>query len=71
MPRPGPRRPYVALRLDPAALAWVDEQAVARGLNRSQMLRLMLSYAQERLSSVEETAPVTVTGCTTLGGTDS
>jgi predicted DNA binding CopG/RHH family protein len=49
MPRPGPRRPYVALRLDAAALTWVDEQAAARGLNRSQMLRLMLSYAQEQM----------------------
>lgn len=71
MPRPGPRRPYVALRLDAAALAWVDEQAAARGLNRSQMLRLMLSFAQEQMSSVEDTTPVTVTGCTTLGGTES
>ena len=58
MPRPGPRRPYVALRLDAAALAWVDEQAAARGLNRSQMLRLMLSYAQERMPSVEDSSPL-------------
>ena len=49
MPRPGPRRPYVALRLGEDVLAWVDTEAERRGLNRSEMLRLMLDYAQKHL----------------------
>jgi hypothetical protein len=49
VPRPTRRRPYVALRLDADALAWVDRQAAARELNRSEMLREMLAYAQRRM----------------------
>lgn len=49
MPRPGPRRPYVAVRLNPDGLAWIDELAAERGINRSETLRLMLAYAQQRM----------------------
>jgi hypothetical protein len=52
MPRPGPRRPIVALRLSDAGIEHIDERALAEGLtirggepNRSEMARLMLAYA--------------------------
>jgi len=48
-PRPGPRRDYVALRLGAAGLTWIDEEADRRGLNRSEMIRLMLAYAQQKM----------------------
>lgn len=45
MPRPGPRRPQVAVRLSEAGIARVDERAAKRGVSRSEMLRLMVAYA--------------------------
>lgn len=49
MPRPGPRRDYVALRLDVDSLTWINKEAVQRGLNRSEMMRLMMAYAQQHM----------------------
>lgn len=56
MPRPGPRRPAVAVKLDDADIAWTDDRALAEGLtirggeaNRSEMLRLMWAYAAEHM----------------------
>lgn len=49
MPRPGPRRPYVAFRASEAGLAWIDEQAESRGVSRSEMIRLMLAYAKDNM----------------------
>lgn len=49
MPRPGPRRPYVAVRLSAEGLAHIDAEAERRGLNRSEMMRLMLSYAEAKM----------------------
>lgn len=49
MPRPGPRRPYVALRLSAEGLAWIDAEAERRGINRSEQMRLMLAYAQQHM----------------------
>lgn len=49
MPRPGPRRPYVALRLSQDGLDWIDAEAARRGVNRSEMMRLMLAYAQQHM----------------------
>lgn len=49
MPRPGPRRPYVALRLDAEGLARIDAEAERRGLNRSETMRLMLDYALTKM----------------------
>jgi hypothetical protein len=57
MPRPGPRRPVVALRLSAQGVAHIDDLARAAGLmvnvrgkdgaqpNRSEMARIMLTYA--------------------------
>jgi hypothetical protein len=48
-PRPGPRKPLIAIRLADAGLAWIDEQARLRGWNRSEMIRAMLAYAQQHM----------------------
>jgi hypothetical protein len=46
MPRPGPRRPLVALRISAQGLAHIDQRAAdeAEGV-RSEMIRRMLAYA--------------------------
>lgn len=56
MPRPGPRRRLVALKLDDEAIADVDARAVAEGLtirggqpNRSEMLRLAIAYGMRHM----------------------
>lgn len=41
----GWRRNYT-FKLDPKAIAWVDAEAARRGLNRAEMVRFMLRYAQ-------------------------
>lgn len=52
MPRPGPRRPYVALRLSQQGLDLIDEWAKAETAtetkpegNRSEMIRKLLGEA--------------------------
>ena len=52
MPRPGPRRPSVTIRLSDSGLAVIDRLAVADGLtirngepNRSAMIRKLLAEA--------------------------
>lgn len=46
MPRPGPRRPLVALRLSAQGIAQIDERAaVEADGSRSEMIRRMLAYA--------------------------
>lgn len=49
MPRPGPRRPYVALRLSQDDLDWIDAEAERKGVNRSEMMRVMLAYAERTM----------------------
>lgn len=56
MPRPGPRRPLVAIRLSAEGTSWVDQRAAEEGLlkgdgepNRSEMIRLALAYAAQRM----------------------
>lgn len=51
MPRPGPRRPNVGLKLDPTAIAAIDRRALDEGLtirggepHRSEALRLLIAY---------------------------
>ena len=39
MPRQGPRRPIVAIRLDPQLVARIDEAAAAAGKTRSEVVR--------------------------------
>jgi metal-responsive CopG/Arc/MetJ family transcriptional regulator len=45
MPRPGPRRPLVAIRLSENGIDNIDYLAQARGVTRSEMIRTMLTYA--------------------------
>jgi metal-responsive CopG/Arc/MetJ family transcriptional regulator len=45
MPRPGPRRPLVAVRLSEQGIAEVDRLAQAQGVNRSEMIRRLLAEA--------------------------
>lgn len=56
MPRPGPRRRLVALKLDDEAIAAVDARALSEGLtirggdvNRSEMLRLAIAYGMANM----------------------
>lgn len=49
MPRPGPRRPVIALRLGAEGLALVDERAEREGVNRSEMIRRMVDYAAQHM----------------------
>lgn len=44
MPRPGPRRPVVALRLGDEVTARVDERAEVEGVNRSELVRLLIEH---------------------------
>jgi len=53
MPRPGPRRPTVLVRLAQEGIDWIDQRALDESLVkrngdplRSEMIRLMLAYAQ-------------------------
>ncbi len=49
MPRPGPRRPLVALRLSEDGVKRIDARASEAGVNRSEMIRAMLAYADRHL----------------------
>jgi len=39
MPRPGPVRPSVTLRLDADTIAWLDKAAEEAGVTRSDLIR--------------------------------
>jgi hypothetical protein len=53
MPRPGPRRELVALRLSEEDIDWLDTLATERSeSNRSEALRLCLAYAREKTALV-------------------
>lgn len=45
MPRTGPRRVMIGVKLLPAAIAYIDELAEAEGVNRSEMVRRLLAEA--------------------------
>lgn len=49
MPRPGPRRPLVAIRLSEQGIARVDQKAEKAGRNRSEQLRVMIAYADQHM----------------------
>ncbi|MFD4352357.1 hypothetical protein ACFWPK_10710 [Nocardia sp. NPDC058519] len=56
MPRPGPRRPVLALRMSDDQIAALDDQAIAEELltkqgepNRSELIRIMVEYARENM----------------------
>ncbi len=45
-PRPGPRRPLVAIKLSQSGIEHIDQRAeVEADGNRSEMIRRMLAYA--------------------------
>jgi len=45
----GPVRPQVAVRLSEAGREHIDTRAAARGLKRSEMVRIMLAYATAKM----------------------
>jgi len=45
----GPVRPQVAVRLSDADRAHIDNMAAARGIKRSEMVRIMLAYATAKM----------------------
>lgn len=45
MPRPGPRRPQVAVRLSADGIDALDALAADAGVNRSEMVRCLLAAA--------------------------
>jgi hypothetical protein len=49
MPRPGPRRPLVAIRISGEGLAHIDQLAERAGRNRSEQMRVMLAYAARHM----------------------
>lgn len=49
MPRPGPRRPIVNVKLSQAGIDRIDELAEAEGRNRSEQIRVMLAFATARM----------------------
>jgi predicted transcriptional regulator len=50
MPKPGPRRPYVAVRLDPDTLEWLDSEAARRDVYRSVIIREALIQARKTIT---------------------
>jgi hypothetical protein len=42
MPRPGPRKPYVPIRLPPPLLAWLNHWRAEKGLNRSAAIERLV-----------------------------
>ncbi|MFC9661853.1 hypothetical protein ACFVJ5_16590 [Nocardia sp. NPDC127606] len=56
MPRPGPRRPVLALRMSDDQIVALDDQAIAEELltkqgepNRSELIRIMVEYAHQNM----------------------
>jgi hypothetical protein len=55
MPRPGPRRPLVALRLSNDEIAGIDAIAAEDGVSRSEAIRRLLS-AHPRMQGTDSTS---------------
>lgn len=50
MPRPGPRRPLVALRISTQGIEHIDQRAAEETAgSRSEMIRRMLAYASAHM----------------------
>lgn len=56
MPRTGPRRPLLAVKLSQEGIGYIDQRALDEGFtirggepNRSEMVRLMLAYASQHM----------------------
>lgn len=48
-PRTGPRRPTVTFRIADAGIRRLEERAAAEGVQRSELLRIMLAYADRHM----------------------
>lgn len=49
MPRPGPRRPILGIRVSDAGIEAIDKRAEEAGVKRSEMARWMLAYATVKM----------------------
>lgn len=49
MPRPGPAKRVVAVRLAEKGTDWLDTEARQRQIDRSSFIRLCLQYAQRHM----------------------
>ena len=49
MPRPGPARKIIAMRLSDGGISWIDERAKKEGVNRSEMIRIMIKFASSKM----------------------
>lgn len=49
MPRPGPRRPLIAFRYGQEDIDRIGQRAATEDVDRSEMIRLMLAYAQQHM----------------------
>lgn len=48
MPRPGPRRDVVNVRLSAEEIEWLDAEAARRQVNRSEVIRTAITAARAR-----------------------
>jgi len=49
MPRPGPRRPLLAARVDPEDMAWIEERREAENMDYPSFVRLLVTYARTHM----------------------
>lgn len=49
MPRPGPRRPNIGIRMGDDLVARLDQVADKHGISRSDVVRMMLEYALDHM----------------------
>lgn len=49
MPRPGPAKKVVTVRLSEQGTDWLDTEARKRALDRSSLIRLCLQYAARHM----------------------
>ncbi len=55
MPRPGPRRPILGIRLDPDIIAGLDAIATATGTTRSDVARDAITRSVNRRTKIVNT----------------
>ncbi len=53
MPRPGPARPQLAIRIADTAIAHINELAAKRHVTRSEMVRILLKEAVDARQAPE------------------
>jgi hypothetical protein len=47
MPRPGPPRPTITIRLHQSGIDWLDQQARAQNTTRSDLIRRMIAKMRQ------------------------